>query len=143
MKSCHRADIVINRAMQRARATHKIKHLSGIRMVTGLLFHYGLEVRVESCWVTWFKQLSTAEVCERVKKRGYSVGRQIWLCGERMEVDLDPFLENGLVAIRVRTKRDASERIVEAGPLRWCRVGLNGRNAQLDLSASASFAPQF
>ncbi len=59
-----------------------------------------------------FSKLSPAEVCERIKKLGYSVGRHIRLYGERMEVVSDPFLKDGLIAVRVRTRHDASERVI-------------------------------
>jgi hypothetical protein len=62
--------------------------------------------------VTLFKKLTPAQVCERIKKLGYYVGRRIHLYGERMEVVSDPYLEDGLVAVRVRRRGDVSERVI-------------------------------
>ena len=62
--------------------------------------------------MTRFNKLTPAEVCERIKELGYSVGRRIHLYGERMEVVSDPFLEDGLIAVRVRTRGHGSERVV-------------------------------
>ena len=62
--------------------------------------------------MTLFNNLSPAEVCERIKKLGYSVGRHIRLYGERMEIVSDPFLQHGLIAVKVRGKRDARERVI-------------------------------
>ena len=62
--------------------------------------------------MTPVKKLSPAEVCERIKKLGYTVGRHIRLYGERMEVVSDPFLQDGLIAVRVRKRGDASERVI-------------------------------
>ena len=62
--------------------------------------------------MTRFKKLSPAEVCERIKGLGYSVGRHIRLYGEQMEVVSDPFLYDGLIAVRVRTRGDPSERVI-------------------------------
>lgn len=58
------------------------------------------------------KHVSPTEVCERIKKLGYSVGRHIQLYGERMEVVSDPFVREGQIAVRVRTRGDASERVL-------------------------------
>jgi hypothetical protein len=62
--------------------------------------------------MTRFKKLSPAEVCERIKELGYSVGRHIRLYGEKMEVVSDPFLKDGLIAVRVRTRGHTSERVI-------------------------------
>jgi len=51
-------------------------------------------------------------ICERLKKMGYSVGRHIQLYGEQWEVVSDPFLHDGLIAVRARSIRNASERVV-------------------------------
>jgi hypothetical protein len=61
--------------------------------------------------MTRFKKLSP-EVCERIKKLGYSVGRHIRLYGEQMEVVSDPFLKDGLIAVRVRTRGYTCERVI-------------------------------
>jgi hypothetical protein len=57
------------------------------------------------------KKLTPAEVCDRISKLGYSIGRRIRLYGEEMEVVSDPFLQDGLIAVRVRGG-DASEQLI-------------------------------
>lgn len=47
-----------------------------------------------------------------MKQLGYCVGRRIHLYGKRMEVVSDPFLQDGLIAVRVRTIGDTSERVI-------------------------------
>ena len=59
-----------------------------------------------------FKKLTPAEPCKRIEKLGYSVGRHIRLYGEKMEMVSDPFLQDGLIAARVRTRGDTSERVI-------------------------------
>jgi len=61
--------------------------------------------------MTGVKKPTPAEICERIKKLGYSVGRRIHLYGERMKVLSDPFVQHGLIAVRVRA-RAGSERAV-------------------------------
>ena len=56
--------------------------------------------------------MTPAEVCERIKQMGYSVGQRLHLYGKRWEVVSDPFLRDGLIAVRVRMKDDASERVI-------------------------------
>ena len=58
------------------------------------------------------KETTAAHVCERLKKMGYSVGRRIQLYGERLELVSDPFLQDGLIAVRVRKRGDASDRVI-------------------------------
>ena len=58
------------------------------------------------------EETAVAHICERLKKMGYSVGRHIRLYGERLEVVSDPFLHDGLIAVRVRGKGHRSERVI-------------------------------
>ena len=58
------------------------------------------------------EETAAAHICERLKKMGYSVGRHIRLYGERLEVVSDPFLHDGLIAVRVRRRGHASERVI-------------------------------
>jgi hypothetical protein len=58
------------------------------------------------------EETAAAQLCERLKKMGYSVGRHIHLYGERLEVLSDPFLHDGLIAVRVRRRGDASDRVL-------------------------------
>jgi hypothetical protein len=59
-----------------------------------------------------FKKRTPAELCERIKELGYSVGRRIQLYGQRMELVSDPFVKDGLIAVRVRTSGGGSERVL-------------------------------
>jgi NhaA family Na+:H+ antiporter len=58
------------------------------------------------------EETAAAQICERLKKMGYSVGRHIRLYGERLEVISDPFPHDGLIAVRVRRRGHASERVL-------------------------------
>jgi effector-binding domain-containing protein len=56
--------------------------------------------------------VSIAEICERVKKLGYSTGKHIRMYGERLEVLSDPFPNENGVAIKARAKDDTVVRVV-------------------------------
>jgi hypothetical protein len=58
------------------------------------------------------EESAAAQICERVKKMGYTVGRRIQLYGERVELVSDPFLQDGLIAVRVRRIGDASSQVI-------------------------------
>lgn len=57
-------------------------------------------------------ELSPTDICARIKKMGYGLGGRIHLYGERMEVLSDPFLKDGLIAIKVRSASDSRERVI-------------------------------
>lgn len=44
------------------------------------------------------------EMCERVKKLGYSVGKHIHMCGEQWDVLSDPFPLDGGIAVKVKVR---------------------------------------
>lgn len=57
-------------------------------------------------------EAAAAQMCERLKKMGYTVGRLIQLYGEGLELVSDPFLHDGLIAVRARKRGDASDRLI-------------------------------
>jgi len=57
-------------------------------------------------------EVSIAEICERVKKLGYSTGNHIRMYGERLEVLSDPFPNENGIAIKARVKNDTVVRVV-------------------------------
>lgn len=56
---------------------------------------------------------SLAEMCAQVKHLGYSTSESIRLYGEEFEVMSDPFPEADGIAVRVRTKRVATVRVLQ------------------------------
>lgn len=58
------------------------------------------------------KKATGAEVLDRIKKMGYTAGRYIRLYGKQLELLSDPFLQDGLVAVRVRKRSDAANEVV-------------------------------
>lgn len=52
------------------------------------------------------------EICERVKRLGYAASQRVKLYGEEYEILSDPFLEEGGVALRVKTNDQAEVRIL-------------------------------
>ncbi|HVZ16321.1 MAG TPA: hypothetical protein VG897_04340 [Terriglobales bacterium] len=62
--------------------------------------------------MTSLNEIAPSEICERVKKLGYTTGNRIHMYGERFIVVSDPFpVENG-IAIKVRAIDDTNIRIV-------------------------------
>ncbi|MGA8440618.1 MAG: hypothetical protein WB762_33930 [Candidatus Sulfotelmatobacter sp.] len=56
---------------------------------------------------------STCEICEHVKHLGYATSGRIRLYGEDFEVVSDPFLEDDGIAVRVRSKRNSTVRVLQ------------------------------
>jgi hypothetical protein len=57
--------------------------------------------------------LSICELCEHVKHLGYAISGRIRLYGEEFEVVSDPFLEDDGIAVRVRSKRNSTVRVLQ------------------------------
>ena len=57
--------------------------------------------------------LPTPEVCDQIKKFGYSVSQNIRIYGEEFEVLSDPFASEGGIAIQVRSRRTAQARVLQ------------------------------
>jgi hypothetical protein len=53
------------------------------------------------------------EMCANLKRLGYERSQRVRLYGEEFEVISDPFPEAGGIAIKVKTKRAASMRVVQ------------------------------
>lgn len=53
------------------------------------------------------------EMCAGVKRLGYGASQKIRLYGEEFEVVSDPFPEAGGIALKVKTKKNASVRVVQ------------------------------
>lgn len=56
---------------------------------------------------------SICEICEQVKHLGYATSGRIRLYGEDFEVVSDPFLEDDGIAVRVRSKRNSTVRVLQ------------------------------
>jgi hypothetical protein len=56
--------------------------------------------------------ISVAEICAGVKRLGYAPRARVRLYGEEFEVISDPFPDADGIALNVKTKKDASVRVV-------------------------------
>jgi hypothetical protein len=56
---------------------------------------------------------SVSEVCAHVKHLGYATSDRIRLYGEEFEVVSDPFPEDDGIAVRVKSKRNATVRVLQ------------------------------
>jgi len=56
---------------------------------------------------------SVAEICAHVKHLGFAASGRIRLYGEDFEVLSDPFPEADGIAVRVKTKKNASVRVLQ------------------------------
>jgi hypothetical protein len=56
---------------------------------------------------------SISEVCAGVKKLGYAAFERVRLYGEEFELLSDPFPEADGIAVRAKTKKDSSHRVVQ------------------------------
>jgi hypothetical protein len=56
---------------------------------------------------------SVSEICAQVKHLGYAASGQIRLYGEEFEVLSDPFPEDDGIAVRVKTKKTSSVRVLQ------------------------------
>jgi hypothetical protein len=56
---------------------------------------------------------SVSEICAQVKHLGYATSGQIRLYGEEFEVLSDPFPEDDGIAVRVKTKKNSSIRVLQ------------------------------
>jgi hypothetical protein len=56
---------------------------------------------------------SVSEICDQVKHLGYAASGQIRLYGEEFEVLSDPFPEDDGIAVRVKTKKTSSIRVLQ------------------------------
>jgi hypothetical protein len=56
---------------------------------------------------------SISEVCDHVKHLGYAVSGRIRLYGEEFEVVSDPFPEDDGIAVRVRSRRNSTIRVLQ------------------------------
>jgi hypothetical protein len=59
------------------------------------------------------ESLSLSEMCAHVKHLGYATSDHIRLYGEEFEVVSDPFPEQDGIAVRVKTKRNATVRVLQ------------------------------
>ncbi|MGA9528488.1 MAG: hypothetical protein WBS24_10260 [Terriglobales bacterium] len=55
---------------------------------------------------------SVVDICDRVKHLGYKISGRIRLYGEEYEVISDPFLEAEGVAVRVKSAKNPTERVL-------------------------------
>jgi len=58
------------------------------------------------------KNPSIQQVCTDVKNLGYAAPGRVRLYGEEFEVVSDPFLESDWIAVHVKTKKDATIRVL-------------------------------
>ena len=58
------------------------------------------------------ESFSVPEMCARVKRLGYSASARVRLYGEEFEVLSDPFPEAGGIAVRAKSRRDATIRVL-------------------------------
>lgn len=58
------------------------------------------------------KSSSIIDVCDRVKHLGYKISGRVRLYGEEYEVVSDPFLEADHVAVRVKSAKNPTERVL-------------------------------
>jgi len=58
-------------------------------------------------------EISSAEMCARVKNLGFSPGQYIQMYGERWEVLSDPFPLDGGIAVNVKVKGGAGSRVIK------------------------------
>jgi len=56
---------------------------------------------------------SICEICEHVKHLGYANSGRIRLYGEEFEVVSDPFLEDDGIAVRVKSKKNSTVRVLQ------------------------------
>jgi hypothetical protein len=56
---------------------------------------------------------SLVEMCAQVKHLGYATSDHIRLYGEEFEVVSDPFPEQDGIAVRVKTKRNSTVRVLQ------------------------------
>lgn len=56
---------------------------------------------------------SISEMCDHVKHLGYAASGRIRLYGEEFEVVSDPFPEDDGIAVHVKTKSDATVRVLQ------------------------------
>jgi hypothetical protein len=57
--------------------------------------------------------LSTAEICDQIKQRGYAPSHVVRIYGEEFEILSDPFPNNEGVAVRVRSRRTSQVRALQ------------------------------
>lgn len=57
--------------------------------------------------------LSTSEICEQIKKRGYAQSQVVRIYGEEFEILSDPFPNDTGVAVQVRSRRTAQVRALQ------------------------------
>ena len=57
--------------------------------------------------------LTSAEVCEQIKKFGYAISEKIRIYGEEFEILSDPFPRDEGVAIHVRSRRTSQARVLQ------------------------------
>jgi len=55
---------------------------------------------------------TTTDVCQRLKRFGYSPTRHIKQYGEELEITLEPFEEGARFVVRVRTENQSDERLL-------------------------------
>jgi len=55
----------------------------------------------------------SAEICAGVKRLGYGASQKVRLYGEEFEVVSDPFPEAGGIAVQVKSKKNATLRVVQ------------------------------
>ena len=57
--------------------------------------------------------LSTAEICDQIKKRGYAQFHIVRIYGEEFEILSDPFPNDAGVAVRARSRRTLQVRSLQ------------------------------
>ncbi|MGA7401817.1 MAG: hypothetical protein WCC99_00250 [Candidatus Sulfotelmatobacter sp.] len=56
---------------------------------------------------------SISEMCDHVKHLGYTTSGRIRLYGEEFEVVSEPFLEDDGIAVRVKSNRNSTVRVLQ------------------------------
>lgn len=67
----------------------------------------------EGAIVTSQSGSSLAEICTRVKHRGYAASKRIRIYGEEFEVVSDPFPSDGGIAVHVKSRKDSGIRTLQ------------------------------
>ena len=57
--------------------------------------------------------LSTAEICDQIKQRGYAQAKVVRIYGEEFEILSDPFPNEAGVAVHVRSRRTSQVRALQ------------------------------
>lgn len=57
--------------------------------------------------------LSTAEICDQIKQRGYAPSQVVRIYGEEFEILSDPFPNDAGIAVRARSRRTSQVRSLQ------------------------------